>query len=370
MERFKGTAAVICEFNPFHHGHGYLLSEAKKKYDTVFGIMSGNLIQRGGNACAEKYSRAAAAVECGFDGVLELPFPFSGLSARDFARAGVHIAEETGMEALVFGAEDPEGVYAAAPIVCDQDFEERVNQYIKEKKRVSYPKAVENILAETLGGEKAASLCHPNNILALEYIKAISKRNILSYHVIRRSEMFYSAGSIRALGVPDVKLPTQARPFFEKTLPDGAILPFASLAAKLYTGDKAVLYGIDESLAGRITKACRVAGSAAELMDKCRSANDTDARIRRGLISILFGITKYQAAEMPSYTLLLAAGRDGMGIIKEMGKSSGIRFEVKPASLAGEKQFEAALRAERVLRELYGSPDPLCRTPYIQGALK
>ena len=50
MERFKGTAAVICEFNPFHHGHGYLLSEAKKKYGTVFGIMSGNLIQRGGNA--------------------------------------------------------------------------------------------------------------------------------------------------------------------------------------------------------------------------------------------------------------------------------------------------------------------------------
>ena len=139
--------------------------------------MSGNLIQRGGNACAEKYSRAAAAVECGFDGVLELPFPFSGLSARDFARAGVHIAEETGMEALVFGAEDPEAVYAAAPIVCDHNFEERVNQYIKEKKRVSYPKAVENILAETLGGEKAASLCHPNNILALEYVKAIKKLN-------------------------------------------------------------------------------------------------------------------------------------------------------------------------------------------------
>ncbi len=370
MERFKGTAAVICEFNPFHHGHKHLLDTAKEKYGTVFGIMSGNLVQRGGNACADKYARAAAAVECGFDGVLELPFPFSGLSARDFARAGVHIAEETGIETLVFGAEDPEYVRAASEIICKDGFEEGINGLIKEQKRLSYPKAVELALAERLGEETASALCHPNNILALEYIKALSKRGILKYHIIRRSESFCSAGSLRASGVPQERLPEKASDFFQNTVPDGEILPYAAVAAKLYTGDKAVLYGIDESLAGRITKACRVAGDAKELTEKCRSANDTDARIRRALISILFGITKYQAAEMPSYILLLAAGRGGMGVIKEMGRKSGIEFGVKPASLTGNKQFEAALRAERVLRTLYGAPDPLCRTPYIQGALK
>ena len=117
MERLKGTAAIICEFNPFHFGHKHLLDVAHSEYPVVFGIMSGNLIQRGGNACADKYLRASAAVECGFDGVLELPFPFSSLSARDFARAGVHIAEEAGFEALVFGAEDPQAVKAATEIV-------------------------------------------------------------------------------------------------------------------------------------------------------------------------------------------------------------------------------------------------------------
>lgn len=370
MERFKGTAAVICEFNPFHHGHRYLLDRAKEKYGTVFGIMSGNLIQRGGNACADKYSRAAAAVEGGFDGVLELPFPFSGLSARDFARAGVHIAEETGIETLVFGAEEPEYVLAAAEIICAGGFDEKVNALIKEKKRLSYPKAVEKLLAQDLGEEVAASLCRPNNILALEYIKAINERNILKYDIVKRCDMFYSAGSLRACGVPQERLPEKASAFFENTAPDGEILPFAAVAAKLYTGDKAVLYGIDESLAGRITKACRISGDVTELINNCRSANDTDSRIRRALISILFGITKYQAAEMPSYTLLLAAGRDGMSVIKEMGIKSGIQFGVKPASLTGNKQFENTVRAERVLRTLYGAPDPLCRTPYIQGALK
>lgn len=370
MERFKGTAAVICEFNPFHHGHKYLLDKAKEKHNTVFGIMSGNLIQRGGNACADKYARAAAAVECGFDGVLELPFPFSGLSAKDFARAGVHIAEETGIETLVFGAEEPECVRAAESVICAQDFDEKVNALIREKKKISYPKAAEAVLAEVLGTETAVSLCRPNNILALEYIKAVKKRGILKVDIIRRSEMFSSAGSLRSCGVPQSRLPEKASEFFESTVPDGALLPYAAVAAKLYTGDKAVLYGIDESLAGRITKACRVSGDAAELINNCRSANDTDARIRRALISILFGITKYQAAEMPTYTLLLAAGREGMPVIKEMGRKSGILFGVKPASLNGNRQFEAAVRAERVLRTLYGSADPLCRTPYIQGALK
>lgn len=368
MERFKGTAAVICEFNPFHHGHKYLLDMAKEKYAAVFGIMSGNLIQRGGNACADKYARAAAAVECGFDGVLELPFPFSSLSAKDFARAGVYIAEETGIETILFGAEEPEYVRAAESVICGKDFDEKVNGLIKEKKRLSYPKAVEKLLAEDLGEEVAASLCRPNNILALEYIKAINKRNILKYDIVKRCDMFYSAGSLRKCGVPKERLPKDGAAFFDSVVPDGAILPYAAVAAKLYTGDKAVLYGIDESLAGRITKACRDAGDANELMEKCRSANDTDSRIRRALISILFGITKYQAAEMPSYTLLLAAGRDGTGVIKQMVRQSGIQFGVKPASLAGNKQFENSVRAERVLRAVYGVPDPMRRSPYIKGA--
>lgn len=367
MERLKGTAAVICEFNPFHYGHRHLLTEAKKKYATVFGIMSGNLIQRGGNACCDKYLRAAAAVECGFDGVLELPFPFSSLSARDFARAGVYIAEKTGIETLFFGAEDVEAVTQAKDIVCADSYEQEISEYIKREKNLSYPKAAEAVLARHLGAEKAKSLSRPNNILAIEYIKAASKSGVLNIDIIKRAEIFASAGSIRYLGVPTEKLPEKARPFFEKVIPDGSVLPFAAVAAKLYTGDKAMLYGIDESLAGRITKACREAGDYKELLEACKGANETDARIRRAFLSILFGITKYQAAEMPTYTLLLAANKETTPVVKKMAKQSEITLCAKPYDLVGNKQFENSLRAERVLRQIMNLPDPLRRIPYIKG---
>lgn len=367
MERLKGTAAVICEFNPFHHGHKFLLDTAKQEYDTVFGIMSGNLIQRGGNACADKYLRAAAAVECGYDGVLELPFPFCSLSAADFARAGVFIAEETGIETLVFGAEDGDAVVAAASAVCADGFDIRVADIIKSKKNLSYPKAFEYVLGQDIGDTAAASVCRPNNILAVEYIKAASKRGILKTKIISRNGAFSSAGSLREKGVPGIELPQKAAPFFATAVPDGALLEYCAVAAKLYNGDKAMLYGIDESLAGRITKAAREAADGKELFSLCKSANDTDARIRRGLISILFGITKYQAAEMPSYTLLLAAGEKGRKTVKQMLKCSSLDIGIKPASLAQNRQFALSLRAEWVLRMLYGTPDPMRRTPYIQG---
>ena len=332
MERLKGTAAIICEFNPFHFGHKHLLDEAHRSYPVVFGIMSGNLVQRGINACADKYLRASAAVECGFDGVLELPFPFSSLSARDFARAGVHIAEEAGFEALVFGAEDKEAVLQAKDIVCAADFEEKITALIRTQKNLSFPKATELVLAEKLGGETAKLLSKPNNILGLEYIKAASKRNLLKIQIIPRSPAFASAGSLRKSGVPAGELPKEAGAFFENTAADTALYTNLSVAAKLYAGDKAVLYGIDESLAGRITK--------------------------------------YNAAEMPSYTVLLAAGEKGLPVIKQISKNSAIPLVVKPAGFTGNRQFEYALRAERVLREVFNSPDPLCRTPYIKGAGK
>ena len=203
----------------------------------------------------------------------------------------MHIAEEAGFEALVFGAEDKEAVLGAKDIVCNPSFEEKITHLIKTQKNLSYPKAAEQVLAEELGEETARFLSKPNNTLGLEYIKAAAKRNLLKIEIISRSPAFASAGSLRKNGVPPQELPANAAPFFENTVSDKALFPHLSVAAKLYTGDKAILYSIDESLAGRITKALREKSGTEEIISYCRSANDTDARIRRALISILFGIT-------------------------------------------------------------------------------
>ena len=99
-------SALIAEFNPFHRGHKLLVDSMKTQSDGVIAIMSGNFTQRGELAIADKTVRAKAAVECGINLVLELPFPYSMSSAEFFSRAGVAIADKIGVvDYLVFGSE-------------------------------------------------------------------------------------------------------------------------------------------------------------------------------------------------------------------------------------------------------------------------
>lgn len=99
-------SAVICEYNPFHPGHAYHISEVKKNSDAVIAVMSGSFTQRGIPAVISKYERAREAIAGGADLVLELPFPYCAASAEYFARAGVDIAERAGVVLeLSFGSE-------------------------------------------------------------------------------------------------------------------------------------------------------------------------------------------------------------------------------------------------------------------------
>ncbi len=96
---------IICEFNPLHNGHKFLLRRARELgAEKIVCIMSGNATQRGELAITDKYLRAEAAVKCGADLVLELPFPWCASSADFFAVAGVNIAAAVG-DTLLFGSE-------------------------------------------------------------------------------------------------------------------------------------------------------------------------------------------------------------------------------------------------------------------------
>ena len=99
--------AIICEYNPFHNGHAYLLSEAKRQTgaDFLVCVMSGNFVQRGEAAILNKYERARHAVLSGADAVVELPVVFSTSNAELFAKGGVKIARALGADFLSFGVE-------------------------------------------------------------------------------------------------------------------------------------------------------------------------------------------------------------------------------------------------------------------------
>ena len=163
-------AAIICEFNPLHTGHKKLIDYAKTLADNVICVMSGNFTQRGMPACADKYARARHALIAGADLVVEIPTVYATASAENFALGGVAIAEMLHADCLVFGSEC--GDVAELNRCVDMLSNVKTNAVIRQEmeKGVSYPKAV-----ATATGLDA--LDKPNNVLAIEYIRAIRKLN-------------------------------------------------------------------------------------------------------------------------------------------------------------------------------------------------
>ncbi|WNV56884.1 nucleotidyltransferase family protein [Oscillospiraceae bacterium NTUH-002-81] len=243
------VTGVIAEYNPFHNGHRHHLSESREKTgaDYVIAVMSGDFVQRGTPAILNKYERTRMALSCGADLVLELPAAYATASAEHFALGGVALLDSLGaMDALAFGAEVPvseketanpeDCIVNAAPVphpvpgkrndillemfqraadcLLEEPpvFQEALRQSLKEG--LSFPKARMQALQKTLASFPAASaaevLSSPNNILGLEYVKALKAcKSSITPCIIPRSgsgyhdtglspDQFASATGIRA----------------------------------------------------------------------------------------------------------------------------------------------------------------------------
>lgn len=169
------TAAIIAEFNPLHKGHKYIIDEARRitGADCIVIVMSGNFTQRGDIAIAPKAIRAASAIACGADIVFELPFAYSTASAEYFASGSVALLNSLGgIDYLVFGAEDDniDKLAAAAELLLDEseNFKKKLVEYMA--RGASFPLAREYAFISE-GGDPG--IFTPNNILAIEYIKAL-----------------------------------------------------------------------------------------------------------------------------------------------------------------------------------------------------
>ena len=185
------TVLIISEYNPFHKGHKYQLDDIRKQYgeDTaIIALMSGNYTQRGDVAIMDKYVRAECAVRGGANLVLLLPFPYSASSAEFFANAGVAIANSLGIvDILAFGSEsgDVNFLYSVAENMLSSEFYNSLKKLMSddEKKNLGYPKLCEIAYKQLFSYELGESFFSPNNILAIEYIKALikTKSNIIPY---------------------------------------------------------------------------------------------------------------------------------------------------------------------------------------------
>ncbi len=222
------TVGIVCEYNPFHKGHLHQIEKAKKitGADHVICFMSGNFLQRGVPALADKFTRAEIALKCGADVIFEIPFVYSTASARDYATAAVTMMELSGIiDYISFGAEtdDINLLSHIADIVENEPHQ--VSALIQKYMScgMTYGAARADAIAEYIFDKKTNTsleyngyskdmidhiLSSPNNILAIEYIAALKrigstikpaiiKRVISDYNSSEASHDICSASAIR-----------------------------------------------------------------------------------------------------------------------------------------------------------------------------
>ncbi|MBO5060453.1 MAG: nucleotidyltransferase family protein [Clostridia bacterium] len=202
------TAGIICEYNPFHYGHKHQLDTLRSEYDAIVCVMSGSFVQRGDIAVFDKWTRAKAALSFGADLVIELPVKYSLSSACGFAEGGIQILDALGLiDAVSFGSEcgDIAVLENCAETMLCEPYE--VSAKIKEFTAcgMSYAKAHAAAYDGILDSD---IISKPNNILAIEYIKALKKigsritpvtlaRKGVGYHDLTASGKFASATLLR-----------------------------------------------------------------------------------------------------------------------------------------------------------------------------
>ncbi|MDY2685067.1 MAG: nucleotidyltransferase family protein [Selenomonadaceae bacterium] len=352
------TVGIIAEYNPFHCGHAYQLAAVRERFPEARRIaaMSGSIVQRGTPAICDKWTRAEMAVRSGADLVLELPFVFACRSAQDFARGGVSLLAQAGCDALAFGAEcqDLGLLQAIAQRIDTPAFQAQLHETIAAG--ASYPAALTGILQRDYGADRAV-LTAPNNILALEYLRALAHHPEIRPVLIPREGQAHgetalpdpsragraSASAIRhalfsaedAGNEPDWNalrafLPAGGCDRLRQTFAGG--LPrldrlFRTLKLQLtLRSDEALrgIYGLSagDGLLGRLRKAATKATAMEDFVHCAASRPYPASRIRRQILYLLLGVTSHRVQAMdaagPRYARVLAFRQTGRALLQEI----------------------------------------------------
>ena len=376
------ATAIICECSPFHNGHQYLFRTARLLTgEENIAIMSGSFTQRGEVAVTDKFTRAGALIRGGADLVLELPAAFAVANAQRFAEGGVRIAKSFAcVNTLAFGCETEDiGVLRTAANALRS---ERVNSLIAEEMQAGgcYPRALQSAVEKVYGADAAAAVSSPNNILAVEYIRALEGSGIAPLPIKRKgvshdsgtpSGNFASASQIRAMlrNGEDVSR-------FVPEAPQKITYPERLDAAVLYrlrtmtTEELRRVPDVGEGLENRIISAARSCPSVEALVDEVKTKRYTRARICRILTCALLGITEVLQNKEISHARVLGFTPEGEKMLKTC--SGEIVTSVSKAMAQGGNTAEllaADIRAADTLALAYSTIKP-CSADYLTKIIK
>lgn len=323
---------TVCEFDPFHYGHEYIISEAKRvcPSEAVVCVMSGNFVQRGRAACADKFLRAECAVKGGADLVLSLPFPWCMSSAERFAEGALAVISGIYKKGdkLVFGSEcaDIKRLTAASDAVSSKEFQNKIKDYIKQTKK-PYAEA----RAELYGDSGIFS--SPNDILGVEYIKAAKKLCPgLIITPIKRQGGFCSSTEIKNADKPLDMIPDYAKEVLSKSeFPADIRYAERIILSHLRTSPYKHAADGENGLVSRISKAAVTADGFDALINNASSSQFTNARIRRAALYSYFNIDQAYLKQKPAFTQLLAADAVGLSYLSDIRKTKSIDIITKPA---------------------------------------
>ena len=389
---------IVAEYNPFHNGHMYHIEQSKKLTgcDYVVCVMSGNFIQRGEPAIINKFARTEISLNSGVDLVVELPVPFSMSSAEYFAYGAVKLLDSLGIvDCISFGSEHGEvnELLSIAKLLCEEPEEFRQYLATELKAGLSFPAARQNAIEQyfsdkSLQGNIHELLSSSNNILGVEYLKALIRLNskikpytvkrvsntyneehltgsISSATAIRRSIMscdssIASTNSVKpraskvtvacsqytnkdhassqyASAVPKIACQVLEREFAAGRGPvskEDFELIILSMLRSMNTQLIAKLPGISEGLEYRLKSAALEAGSINELLDLASTKRYTRTRLQRTIMSLLTGLTQQDLQEFmtyggPQYARILGFNNNGKELLSKAKRNSCIPIITK-----------------------------------------
>lgn len=402
---------IIAEYNPFHNGHLYQLEKAKEETgaDYLIVAMSGDFVQRGAPALIDKYTRAKMALSCGADMVLELPVLWSTASAEYFSGAGIALLDRLGVvDSVCFGCETPDtaGLLSLAHFLSEETIAYQSALNASLKKGNSYPRAREEAVLSVMpeishrtdiaSGDVTTSvspssfsliLGSPNNILGLEYCKALYKRGSSihpvpiqrignGYHEESLDSDFVSATGIRSylnnsmdfysdLAALKAWMPETAFGILEEALTARPLLFEEDFSAML--GYKLLLSESFEEYADSSMdlshRICRIKSgysSIPEFLEHLKTKEVTYTRLSRLLLHILLEIKEkdysiYRNLDYTPYGKILGFRESATPLLKSLKANSSIPLLTGPLDKKNllSEDAQALLKKDVFASEVY-----------------
>ena len=337
-------AGIIAEYDPFHNGHAAQLAAVRAAGAQCIAVcMSSGAVQRGGVPILPEKVRVRAALAAGADIVIALPAPYAASSAEQFAAAGVHLLAALGCDTLAFGAETPDAqaLLDAARLLQGKEINTLLRKNLATGMTYAAARAA---AADALGPGMGELLRTPNNILGIEYCKAILAQGAALTPLalprlgaahgggagVHGGTLMASASYLRSLPRPDWEpfVPAEAAVLYGKADAEGLLLDNAKFETAVLAllrmqnpENFAQLRGVSEGLENRLAAAVREADSLEDLYTRLKTKRYPHARLRRLVLDA--ALQTPAELPMPPYIQVLGARKTALPRLKKAALPAG-----------------------------------------------